>query len=86
MKPERPFFLSAEDNDTISFSLEDSAPFYPMDMEEEHLKEAFLALSKGELEAIVSEDHGGIIGFAFKGIAEDVSTVLSLHYIQRKED
>lgn len=85
MRPERPFFLSAKDNDTISFSFEDSAPFYPMDMEEEHLKEAFLALSKDELEAIVSEDHGGIIGYVVKGVTEEVTTVLNLHYIQRKE-
>ena len=85
MKPQRPFFLSPEDNDTIEFFSEETPPFYVMDMEDDNLKDAFLALAKDELEAVVSEDHGGIIGYVVKGVSEEVATVLNLHYIQREE-
>lgn len=78
-----PFFLDSEDDNIIFREFDDYPPFHTMDMEDDNLKDAFLSLAKGEMEAIVSEHHGGIIGYAFKGHAEDIATILNLHYKER---
>lgn len=85
MKPQRPFFLKPEDNHIVADFFGEEPSFRVMDMEDDNLKDAFLALAKDELEAVVSEDHGGIIGYVVKDVSEEVTTVLNLHYIQREE-
>lgn len=80
-----PFYLNGKENQLIADNFDECPPFYVQDMEEENLKEAFLSLSNDEMEAIVSEDHGGIIGFAFKGVAEEMATVLSMNYLISKQ-
>lgn len=80
-----PFYLNGKENALIADTFDESPPFYVQDMEDENLKDAFLSLSNGEMEAIVSEDHGGIIGYAFKEVAEEMATVLSMNYLISKQ-
>ena len=85
MQLQPPFFLTDEDNQYLA-TYGETQPFYIMDMEDDNKKDAFLSLANDEMEAIVSEDHGGIIGYAFKGIAEEVVTVLNVNYRLNEED
>lgn len=58
-------------------------PFYHQDLEEMNLKDAKDWLDKGEMVGIVSEVHGGIIGYVHNEHADDINTVLNLHAIER---
>lgn len=62
-----------------------SSDFYTQDLEDMNVKDAQEWLDNGELVAIVSEIHGGIIGYIQRDHADDIATVLNLHVIRRSK-
>jgi hypothetical protein len=76
--------LTNDDNKKIAgnFSGGDH-DFYHQDLEGMNVKDAKEWLDKDELVAIVSEIHGGIIGYIHRSHADDITTILNLHAIDR---
>jgi hypothetical protein len=76
--------LTEEDNHKIAQNYPggDHA-FYHQDLEESNIADAQEWLSGGEMVGIVSEIHGGIIGYVHVENADDITTVLNLHAIDR---
>jgi hypothetical protein len=57
--------------------------FYQLELEEMNTNDAKEWLDKNELVSIVSEIHGGIIGYIHRDHVDDITTVLNLHAIDR---
>lgn len=57
--------------------------FYQMDLDDANLKDAEEWLDKGEMVGIVSEKHGGIIGYIHHQNADDIISILNLYAIDR---
>ncbi|MCA1066170.1 hypothetical protein QTG56_25110 (plasmid) [Rossellomorea sp. AcN35-11] len=64
----------------------DDHPFTYQDLEELNVKDAKEWLDDGEMVGIVSEVHGGIIGYVHKIHAADVTTILNLHMIDHSKN
>jgi hypothetical protein len=76
--------LTNEDNEKISKNYSGGEhDFYHQDLEEENVKDAKGWLDEGEMVGIVSEIHGGIIGYVHRDHADDIATILNLHAIDR---
>lgn len=85
MNPKSPFFINKHADAFIASRFPDGdAPFHTMDMEEMNVLDAIASIHNDEVEAIVSEEHGGIIGYAMKGHAEEITTVLNMNYIRAR--
>lgn len=79
--------LTSEDNQKNAAKFEGGDHvFYQQDLEESNELDAKEWLEQGELVAIVSEVHGGIIGYVHNEHAQDITTVLNLHAIDRMSD
>lgn len=76
--------LTNEDDKTIAneFHAGDHT-FYSQDLEEMNKKDAYEWFENDEMTAIVSELHGGIIGYVHREHADDIATILNLHVIER---
>lgn len=57
--------------------------FYSQDLENMNKKDAQDWIQNDEMKAIVSELHGGIIGYVHQAHANDITTILNLHVIDR---
>lgn len=55
--------------------------FYHQDLDESNITDAENWFVGGEMVGIVSEVHGGIIGYVHLEHADDITTVLNLHVI-----
>lgn len=77
--------LTEKDNETVAKAFPGGEhPFFHQDLEVENVHDAKEWLNKNELVAIVSEKHGGIIGYVHQAHADDVVTVLNLHVIDKE--
>lgn len=59
-------------------------PFFTQDLEPLNTTDAINWLEEGAMNAIVSEIHGGIIGYFHRDYADQITTILNLHAIDRK--
>ena len=76
---------SQEDNQLLDEMYCKSEPeFYTFDLEDGNVKDAKEWLDKGVMEAIVSEEHGGIIGYVHQEYAQAVAEILNLHVLKNK--
>ena len=76
--------LTNDDNKKIAENFSGgNHDFYHQDLEDMNMKDAKEWLDKDELVGIVSEIHGGIIGYIHRGHADDITTILNLHAIDR---
>lgn len=57
--------------------------FYTQDLEESNVVDALKWFENGKMVSIVSEVHGGIIGYAHQDNIEDIVSVLNLYAIDR---
>lgn len=57
--------------------------FYSQELERTNQDDAIEWIQSGDLVAIVSEIHGGIVGYIHREHAKDVTSVLNLHTIER---
>ncbi|KAF2423622.1 MULTISPECIES: hypothetical protein [Bacillus] len=76
--------LTQEDSLKIAKNYHDGDhAFYHQDLEEPNVKDAKKWLENGELVGIVSEIHGGIIGYIHADHADDIVSILNLYAIDR---
>lgn len=57
--------------------------FYTQDLEKSNVVDALKWFENGKMVAIVSEVHGGIIGYVHQENIEDIVSVLNLYAIDR---
>ncbi|OMF76760.1 hypothetical protein [Paenibacillus glucanolyticus] len=76
--------LTRYDDEKIASEFsDDETPFYVQDLEGENTIDATTWLEKGVMVGIVSEVHGGIIGYVHSEHASDITTILNLHAVER---
>ncbi|MFD5198427.1 hypothetical protein ACFVL4_23615 [Bacillus subtilis] len=76
--------LTQEDSLKIARYYQDGDhAFYDQDLEDRNVKDAKEWFEDGEMVGIVSEIHGGIIGYIHVDHAEDIVSILNLYAIER---
>lgn len=76
--------LTRYDEEKIASEFSDEeTPFYVQDLEDENTIDATTWLEEGVMVGIVSEVHGGIIGYVYSEHASDITTILNLHAVER---
>ncbi|OJT66901.1 hypothetical protein [Bacillus licheniformis] len=81
---DNPMKLTKEDNLKIAINYPGGDHnFSHQELDEMNIKDARHWIEKGEMVAIVSEIHGGIVGYIHKGHADDFVTILNLYAIER---
>lgn len=76
--------LTKEDNLKIAKKYADGDhDFTSQELDEMNIEDATQWLTKGEMVGIVSEIHGGIIGYIHNDHADDFVSVLNLYAIER---
>lgn len=76
--------LTNEDNEKIAKGYEGGDhDFYYQELDEMNVDDAREWLDEGEMVGIVSELHGGIIGYIHREHSDDMVTILNLHAIDR---
>lgn len=76
--------LTNEDNEKIAANYPGGEhDFYHQDLDDSNMKDAKEWFDKGEMVGIVSEKHGGIIGYIHHQNADDIISILNLYTIDR---
>jgi Ca2+-binding EF-hand superfamily protein len=78
--------ITKEENETIANAFPGGEhTFYSQDLEPENKQDAEQWIKDDEMMTIVSEIHGGIIGYVHKEHADEITSVLNLFDISRTQ-
>lgn len=81
------FNISEEDYEEIIEAFPEGNPnFSHQDLEEVNKEDAHDWLGSDELVGLVSEEHGGIIGYIHNSHADEVAAALNLHVIHTQDE
>lgn len=76
--------LIKEDHEKIATNYDGGDhPFTYQELDEQNVSDAIEWLDNDKMVAIVSEIHGGIIGYVHQSHADDITSVLNLHAIEK---
>ncbi|MGC6586676.1 hypothetical protein ACPV3A_17115 [Paenibacillus sp. Dod16] len=77
--------LTRYDDEKIASEFADGDfPFYGQELVDQNTNDAKTWLDEDSMIGIVSEIHGGIIGYLHRDHADEITTVLNLHAVDRK--
>lgn len=79
------FKLTEDDNKLIAEkNSEEGHIFFSQDLEDYNKVDLIQWTENDELVGVVSEIHGGIIGYIHRDLADDLTTILNIHAINRQ--